>query len=435
MSQPAPILIVGTGQAGAMAAAELRKLGYGGQIVMLGNEAHAPYERPPLSKAVLACAAEAGKISVHPDGFYAEQGIEVRQGTHVISIDPANKLVTCHDGEVLSYSACLLATGGSARILPQLPPGTPGVHYLRTMDDANRLREAMAQATDILIIGGGFLGLEAASTALGQGLNVTLVESNHRLLGRAVPSEFGDWLEQRVRARGVDLRLGRQIVEIASRDDSVHLRFSDDTALQAPLVVVAIGLTPNVELAANAGLVRHPINGGIEVDEHCRTSSAGIYAAGDCTSQHLPMFGGQVRLESWQNANEQARIAAAAMLGVEATPAAVPWFWTDQFDCNIQMIGAGHAECEYTWRGTAAADADTPKFLLLAVRQGRLCQGIAVNAGADLRQLRPLIGQPLDKYLPELGNPALQLRQLVRDIQADLPSAATAEGQSSRSLH
>ena len=424
MSQSAPILIVGCGQAGAMAAAELRKLGFEGRIVMVGSETHAPYERPPLSKAVLASEAGSVQVALHPEGFYAEHSIEVRLGVEVQSIDTANSVAYCSDGEVLPYASCLIATGGDARVLTTLPAGTPSVHYLRTMDDANGLREAMRTAKDVLVIGGGFLGLEAASTALDQGLRVTLAESNHRLLGRAVPAELADWLEQRVRSRGVDLRLGFEIANIDIGEDGLRFRFADGTTLQPSLVVVAVGLTPRVNLAADAGLALHPANGGIEVNELCQTSQSGVYAAGDCTSQYQPAFGVHMRLESWQNANEQARIAAAAMLGVQTQPAALPWFWTDQFGCNVQMLGAGHPDCTYVWRDASPADADTPKFLLLGTRQGCLCQAIAVNAGGDLRQLRPLVGQVVAQHLQKLANHTIALRPLVRDIQADLVASA-----------
>ncbi|WP_455287093.1 NAD(P)/FAD-dependent oxidoreductase [Cupriavidus necator] len=422
MSQDAPILIIGAGQAGAMAAAELRKLGHGGRIVMAGGERHAPYERPPLSKSVLADGGQDGKIGVHPAGFYAGQDIELRLGTTVTALDPAHNVARCADGEAIHYAACLLATGGNARVLPPLPPGTPHVHYLRTLDDATRLRDAMQRAGEVVVIGGGFLGLETASTAAGLGLRVTLIESADRLLGRALPPELGTWLAQRVRAQGVELRLDCGIAAFVPQADGVQLRLADGTALHAPLVVVAIGLTPEVALGAAAGVALHPLNGGIQVDEHGRTSAAGIYSAGDCCSQYQPQFGGHVRLESWQSANEQARIAAAAMLGVQADPVALPWFWTDQFGCNVQMLGAADPAIRYAWRGVSDSDAPSPRFMLLGTREGRLCHAIAINAGGDLRQLRALFGQTVEGLLPRLCDDELPLRQLVRAIQAQAAS-------------
>ncbi|MFJ4291000.1 NAD(P)/FAD-dependent oxidoreductase [Cupriavidus sp. NPDC089707] len=425
MTQHTPILIVGAGQAGAMAAAALRGLGYGGRIVMAGGERHAPYERPPLSKSVLADAGQDGKIGVQPASFYADQGIELRLGACVTALDAARHVAHLADGSAIGYGACLLATGGNARVLPALPPGTPHVHYLRSLDDAARLRDAMQHVGELVVIGGGFLGLETASTAAGMGLKVTLVESADCLLGRALPPELGAWLADRVRAQGVTLRLGCGIAACNTRDDGVHLQLADGSVLHAPLVVVAIGLTPEVTLAAGTGLALHPQNGGIQVDEQCRTSAEGIYAAGDCCSQYQPLFGTEVRLESWQSANEQGRIAAASLLGVAAEPAALPWFWTDQFGCNVQILGAAHPDIRYAWRGIGAHDAAAPKFMLLGTRHGRLSHAIAVNAGGDLRQLRSLVGHDVTAYFARLCDDTLPLRQVVREWQAEADRSIT----------
>ena len=419
MAQQAPILIVGAGQAGAMAAAELRKLGHADRIVMVGGERHAPYERPPLSKAVLADASQQGQIGVHPASFYAEREIDLHLGTTVTAIDPTRSVAACADGSEIHFGACLLATGGSARTLKALPPGTPAVHYLRTLDDAGALREAMQRADEILVIGGGFLGLETASTAVDLGLKVTVLESAETLLGRAAPAELGDWLAQRIRARGVDLRLGCQIAAIEPQSQGVRVQLADGTAWQVPVLVVAIGLTPNTDLAASAGLALHPGNGGIRIDERGRTSAPNVYAAGDCASQFQPLFGTEMRMESWQSANEQARIAATSMLGLEAAPAATPWFWTDQFGCNVQMLGAAHAGIRYAWRERPPSDTASPKFMLLGMLDGHLRHTIAVNAGGDLRQLRALFGLPVEEHLARLCDAALPLRQLVREVQAD----------------
>lgn len=425
MTQHTPILIVGAGQAGAMAAATLRGLGYGSRLVMAGGERHAPYERPPLSKSVLADVGQDGKIGVHPASFYTDHDIELRVGARVTALDATRRLAHLADGSAIGYDACLLATGGNARVLPALPPGTPHVHYLRSLDDAVRLRDAMQRAGELVVIGGGFLGLETASTAASMGLKVTLIESAERLLARALPAELGTWLADRVRAQDVTLRLGCGIAHCDVQGETVRMQLHDGSSLRAPLVVVAIGLTPEVTLAADAGLALHPQNGGIQVDQHCRTSTEGVYAAGDCCSQYQPLFGTEMRLESWQSANEQARIAAASMMDVDAEPAAPPWFWTDQFGCNVQMLGAAHPDLRYAWRGSAAHDEAAPKFMLLGTRQGRLSHAIAVNAGGDLRQLRALVGHDVSSHLARLCDGSLPLRQAVRDCQAQAGSNIT----------
>lgn len=426
MSQDAPILIIGAGQAGATAAATLRSLGHDGAIVMVGGEAHAPYERPPLSKSVLTDEQQDARIGVHAAGFYAEQGIDLRLGTTVVSLDPASARAHCADGQALAFSHCLLATGGRARTLPALPEGQPRVHYLRTLADARGLRAALRRERAVLVIGGGFLGLETASTARAMGLEVTVIEAAPLLLQRAVPPAFSDWLAQRVRSLGIDLRLGCGIASIPPAANEVALTLTDGSALRAPLVVVAIGLHPNVSLAQAAGLALHPANGGIQVDLHCRTSAPGVFAAGDCASQFQPLFGQQMRLESWQNANEQARIAAAAMLGVETAPAAVPWFWTDQLGCNIQMLGAVDPALRYTLRGSIETPdgGKPPGFLLLGMAGAQLRHAIAVNAGGDLRQLRKLIEQRTACAIGQLSNTALPLKQAVREASAAHASEA-----------
>ena len=222
-----------------------------------------------------------------------------------------------------------------------------------------------------------------------------------------------------MRRAGVDLQLDCRCASITPQTDGVAFTLDDGSALHAPLVVVAIGLTPDVALAQASGLDLHPVNRGIRVDAQCRTSAPRIFAAGDCTSQFQPLLGEEIRLESWQSANEQARIAAAAMLGVPTEPAAIPWFWTDQFDCNVQMLGMPALGLEYHLRGNQTLDDATPKFLLLGVdADSRLRHAIAVNAGGDLRQLRALLEQrtPCDTAL--LRDSTIPLRQLVRDAIA-----------------
>lgn len=419
MSDQAPILIVGAGQAGATAAAALRSFGHAGRIVMVGSETPLPYERPPLSKAVLSDAAMDAQIGIHPAGFHAEKAIELRLGSRVTAIDTLQSLAHFSDGPSLPFSRCLLATGGRARTLSGLPQGTAHVHYIRTLADAQALRQAMQQQRSMVVLGAGFLGLEVASTARGMGLDVTVLESATRVLPRAVPPAFSDWLQQRVRQAGIDLRLDCRCASITPQPDGVGIALEDGGSLHAPLLVVAIGLVPDVSLAQASGLELHPSNGGIRVDAQCRTSVPHIFSAGDCTSQFQPLLGEEIRLESWQSANEQARIAAAAMLGVTTESAATPWFWTDQFGCNVQMLGMPAAELTYHLRGRQAADDATPKFLLLGLDdESRLRHAIAVNAGADLRQLRALVTQctPCDAAL--LRDLSIPLRQLVRDAVA-----------------
>ncbi|OZI60474.1 NAD(P)/FAD-dependent oxidoreductase [Bordetella genomosp. 11] len=393
MAPPASIVIVGAGQGGAMAAAALRSSGYAGALVLVGREPHAPYERPPLSKAILRAVEAEAAAAIHPPAFYAGQDIRLISGMEALALDPARREIRLADGSVLAYDRCLLATGGQARELAALPRGTPNVHYVRTLDDARGLRACLRPGARIVVVGGGFLGLEIASTALDGGADTTIVESAPRLLPNALPAPFSDWLAARAAATGARLCLGTGIASIAWHADGrtpSALVLDSGEALPADAVVVAIGLQPEVGLARDAGLDIDPANGGIRVDAHCRSSDPHVLAIGDCASQHRDFLGRHARLESWQNANEQARVAAAAMLDAEPPLPPYPWFWTDQFGCNIQMLGMPAPGLVYACRGADSPESETPRLIWLGHRDGIPVHGVAVNAAADLRQLRGL---------------------------------------------
>ncbi|AZI31039.1 NAD(P)/FAD-dependent oxidoreductase [Bordetella pertussis] len=420
MDEIQSIVIVGAGQAGAVAAASLRQLGYRGGLTLVGQEAHPPYERPPLSKAVLQGTATHAEAAVHPAGFYAENDIALLTETAVAALDPAARTVRLADGRTLPYDRCLLATGGHARELPALPRGRAGVHYIRTLDDALDLRAALRLGVRAAVIGGGFLGLEVASTARELGAKVTVIENGSRLLERALPAIVSDWLAERVRASGVDLRLGGAIAAIGD-GPPYAITLADGTQVNADLIVVSIGLAPEVTLARQAGLPLDD-NGGICVDSQARTADPQVYAAGDCASQPRACLGTAARFESWQNANEQARAAAAAMLGLAPAAEPYPWFWTDQYGCNIQILGLPQPGLRYVCRPQTDPQA-APRVLWIGLRDGVPCHGIAVNAGGDLRQLRVLFerGIPVDPH--RLADPAEALKPLVKAWQAAIAVA------------
>ncbi|MGD9942373.1 MAG: NAD(P)/FAD-dependent oxidoreductase [Burkholderiaceae bacterium] len=425
LTPQASVVIVGAGQAGAMAAAALRDGGFAGRIVLVGHEPHRPYERPPLSKAVL-CEADEPRLDVLPDAAFDERGIEWLGGVAATGLAPERCELMLSDGRRLGYDRCLLATGGQARGLPALPPGTPNVHYLRSLDDARALRARLVPGVRVAVVGGGFLGLELASSARARGADVALLESAPRLLERFVPPEVSAWLAERARALGIALHLGASLSSSEARAgaaDPIVLHTAAGARLAADLAIVAIGLTPSVELAQAAGLRLDPVNGGISVDAHGQTSCAGIYAAGDCASQFRDIAGATLRLESWQNANEQGRAAAAAMLGLPPPPPAYPWFWTDQLGCNVQMLGLPAADLNYQLRGDPLADPC--KAIWLGHRDGVPVHGIAINAGGDLRVLRPLFEQRAAIDLSGFGDHERPLRGWVKALQAQ-PGAATS---------
>jgi len=410
-----PVLIVGAGQAGATAAATLRKIGYPSAIILCGAEFNAPYERPPLSKGVLTDMKVEGSIFIHSPSLYEDEAIALRLGHNVISLDTQKKLAYFSDGSKIEYGSCLLSTGGNARVIPELPRDAPGVHYVRTLQDARALRSALEKQTHVLVIGGGFLGLEVASSARTKGLAVTLIESAPRLLERALPAVLSNWLSERAIDYGIDLKLGVEIKSVSTKADGVQIHLKDGDMISAPLVVVAVGLVPDVELACNAGLNINPENGGISIDARCKSSAPDVYAAGDCASQMNTFFGREVRLESWQNANTQAQIAAATIAGTSLPKNVVPWFWTDQFGWNIQIYGEYDASLEYVLRGTRPSSNGPEKCVFLGSKMGVLRHAISINAGGELRQLQPLFEGQISCVTAALTNQSEPLRKLVEE--------------------
>ncbi|MBY5691719.1 FAD-dependent oxidoreductase [Rhizobium leguminosarum] len=328
-------VILGAGECGARAAFALREKGFAGEITLVGAEPLAPYERPPLSKAASTDASDPKFIAAAEK--YTENGIRLLTGLEARDFDPASRIVTLSDGTVLSYDKLLLATGAAARSFPGAPQGSPHIRALRTHHDAAALREAMKPGRHIAIIGGGFIGLELAATARLLGAEVTVIEGLERVLKRGVPEEIAHLLTERHRAEGVDIRCGISIQALTEESGKALIRLSTGEAIEADLVLVGIGARPNVEIAERAGLA---IDNGIAVDTYLQTSAADVFAAGDCCSFPLPIYGGRrVRLESWRNAQEQGTLAAANMLGLNQAVSAVPWFWSDQYDMTLQISG------------------------------------------------------------------------------------------------
>ena len=324
----APLIIVGAGHAGGRAALTLREEGYTGRLVLIGDEPHLPYERPPLSKGLLQGTADLAACSLCDSSRLAELGIEHIAANPVSRLEPQHHRLQLADGQWLAYAGLLLATGGRARRLPQ---AQANVLYLRTHDEALALRSALRPGTRLVIVGGGFIGLEVAATARGLGCEVTVLEAGPRLAGRVLPPVISQALLDLHRQQGVDVRLNVALESI--HDDAVQL--VDGQLLPCDLVVVGIGMQPNLELAANAGL---EVGQGIRVDAHLRTSAPDIYAAGDVCEFRLA--GLYQRQETWRNAEAQGRHAALNMLGREVPFEAIPGFWSDQYDWGLQTVGA-----------------------------------------------------------------------------------------------
>jgi 3-phenylpropionate/trans-cinnamate dioxygenase ferredoxin reductase component len=344
-------LIVGAGQAGGECAVELRKQGFAGRIVIIGDEAHLPYRRPPLSKAYFAGSARLESLYVMPQASLDKANIEVMSGVHVDSLDRASKSVVLADSRRLAYDKLALTTGGRARPLNLPGASRPNVFLLRSIADVDGIRAQAQAGKRMVVVGGGFIGLETAAVAAKLGLKVTVLEGLPRVLARVTVPEVSEFFERAHREAGVDLRTGVQVTALEGEPNVTHVVLDDGTRVEADFVVVGIGLIPNTELAQAAGLA---VDNGIVVDEFTQTDDPDIVAAGDCTNHPSEFAGRRLRLESVQNAMEQGRAAAHAMLGKAVPYQMVPWFWSDQYDLKLQMVGLSTGYEQMVLRGNPA---------------------------------------------------------------------------------
>jgi 3-phenylpropionate/trans-cinnamate dioxygenase ferredoxin reductase subunit len=399
----AGMVIVGAGECGTRAALALREAGYDGAVTLIDAEPHAPYERPPLSKDAILAAAPSPKPIGGAERL-AEAAIDFRPSRTARAIDRATRAVLCAD-EAIPYERLLVATGARPRALPGAEG--PTVATLRTLDDAGRIRGALGPGRRVAVIGGGFIGLELAASARRLGAEVAVIEALPRLLSRAVPTPIAAVLHARHAAEGVRLFTGATIDRIGP--DGVTL--ADGTEILADLVIVGIGAVPNAELAANAGLA---VENGIAVDATLATSDRDIFAAGDCCSFPLPLYGGRrVRLESWRSAQEQGSLAARNMLGAAEPVAAVPWFWSDQYDLTLQIAGLATGAATEIRR-----DLNGGGFVLFHLDDvGRLLAASGIGAGnsvaKDMRLAEMLIARRATPEPAALGDAGVNLKKLL----------------------
>ena len=326
-----PILIVGAGQAGIKAAETLRLKGHGGDIILFGDEAFLPYQRPPLSKAYLKGEMDEERLFLRPQAYFDTASVELRTKTSVTSIDPAARHITLSNGSRLPYSSLLLATGTRARQIPLEGATLDGVFSLRAMADVAAIRETLSKAENVVILGGGYIGMEFAAVAAGLGKTVTVIEACRRVMERSVAPEISTYFQSLQKAHGVTLRLEQKVERLTGETTVTGVALADGTQVTADLVLLAVGAVPVTGLAENAGLA---VGNGITVDGYARTSVPDIYAAGDCTEFPSMRYGRSIRLESVQNAIDQAKIAAGSMLGETTVYDPVPWFWSDQYDAK-----------------------------------------------------------------------------------------------------
>ena len=367
------IVIVGAGQAAAQLVLSLRQGGYRKPIRMIGDEPYAPYQRPPLSKKFLTERPDATSLYFRPEKFWVEQGVVANYGVSVQSIDRANKRVTFEGGEA-PYSTLFLATGTHARPLPVPGSGLGNVFSLRRIDDVRALRGPLDEAQRIVIVGGGYIGLEVAAVARTERRDVTVLEAEERVMKRVTSPVISDFMQDFHRGRGVDIRLGARLAAIEGDGKVAQVRLADGTALPADLVLLAVGAKPNDDLAAAASLA---CEDGVVVDEHGQTSDPSIWAAGDCTRFPSRRYGRKLRLECVQNAIDQAKAVAAALLGKPQVYDPVPWFWSDQYELKLQMAGLSDGYDE----ALTVGEVTHARFSVEYRRNGELIAVDAVNDG------------------------------------------------------
>ena len=368
-----PIVIVGAGQCGIKATETLRQQGYDGDLVLIGEEPHAPYQRPPLSKAFLKGEMSLERLMLKGDDFFNQFNVDARQSCHVGSIDAAARQVLLTDGGRIGYSKLLLATGTRSRRIPVPGLDLAGVHYMRTIADVEAISAALKPGVRIVIIGGGYIGLEVASALRSFDYPVTVVEGMERVLQRVVCEQLSAYFHRVHVGHGVDIHVNARLRAIEGASRVERVRLGDDAVIEADLVLMAVGAEPVCELAESAGLA---INNGIEVDETCRTADPDIYAAGDCASFYSGRYDRHIRLESVQNAIDQGKHAAGAMLGAGEAYDPVPWFWSDQYDIKLQIAGLSQGYDRTETEGEEAQNA----FSIRYFQGDRLLCVDAVNA-------------------------------------------------------
>lgn len=401
------VVIVGGGHGGAQVAATLRTQKFEGSIAIIGDEAELPYERPPLSKEYFAGEKEFERILLRPEKYWNERQITMLLGNRVVSVDPAMRAVVTDTDKTIRYDKLVWAAGGSPRMLP-IPGGNlPGVQGVRTRADADAMKAASVAAKQIVVIGGGYIGLEAAAVMRKAGKKVVLLELLDRVLARVAGEELSRFYEKEHRDHGVDLRLGVSIEAIEGDDRVTGVRLMGGEVIPADLVVVGIGIIPAVDPLIAAGVEG---DNGVLVDRFCKTSAPHIYAVGDCAAHQNDFAEGAIiRLESVQNATDQANVVAKSICGNEIAYNAVPWFWSNQYDLKLQAVGLSTGHDQTVVRGDVAGRS----FSIIYLKNGRVIALDCVNATKDYVQGRALVNAGISATAEQLADIATPLKALL----------------------
>ncbi len=399
--------IVGAGQTAAVAARTLRRRGFDGRIEIIGAEPHRPYQRPPLTKEYLG-GADGDDLYLLDEQWCAANDVNLHLGKRAVRVRPAEFAVDLADGSQIRADKVLIATGGAARKLP----GVRGerVHYLRTLDDASRLRDLIGPGTRLIVIGAGFIGSEVAATAHGKGAEVTVIDTLDAPMQRILGRELGAVCAHIHRSNGVTVRLGEPVESVVEHADAVIVK-TGGARLEGDIVVVGVGITPNIEVAQRSGVT---VDNGVLVDEYCRTNVPNIFAAGDIANHYHPLFDELIRVEHFDNANKQAAAAAQNMLGIQTIFDDPHWFWSDQYELNIQHTGHARSWEELVIRGSV----DELDFCAFYLNDGRIRAAFAVERGTDVALAKELIASRVPVDARRLKDEDVDLTELLETEQA-----------------
>lgn len=399
------IVIAGAGHGAGQVVATLKQQMFAGRIVLIGDEPHLPYQRPPLSKKFLAGELAAERLHFKPASFYEDPRIDVQLSTRIVRIDRTAHAVQTADGKDIAYDKLVLATGSRVRKLASPGSDLPGVYYLRSIADVDAMRSDITSRKRLVVVGAGYIGLEVAAVCRQLGLDVTVVEMEDRVMSRAVSPHVSDFYQLEHTNHGVRLLLGTSLAAFNGKRRVKGVITDRDQKISADFVVVGIGIVPNTDLAEAANL---EVNDGIVVDEQCRTTDPDIYAIGDCTSHPNPIYGRRLRLESVHNALEQAKTAANNICGIETHYAQVPWFWSDQYDLKLQIAGLSLGYDQVVLRGDPASRS----FACVYMKNGVLIAVDAINSPRDFMQSKELIANHAVIDPQQLADADVALRDL-----------------------
>lgn len=398
------MVIVGGGHAAAQNAASLRQQGYTGHITLFSEEHYIPYQRPPLSKEYLADQQSLDRLYLRPERFYEERDIDLRLGVRVSEINTKTNNILTTTGDVLAYEKLLIATGSRARLLRVPGDQLSGIHYLRQLDDVNNIKKELRDSSKICIVGGGYVGLEVASVLISAGHQVTIIESESRILKRVTTPKMSSLFHTLHTAKGAKIYT-EAVVQGFLGSKRVEYLNCGDLTIPTDMVIIGIGIIPNIEVAKKAGIT---CDNGIIVDDRCQTSDPNIFAAGDNTNHPNTILNRRLRLESVPNAMEQARVAAANMLGQDKKYASLPWFWSNQYDLKLQMMGFSADGDSQAIRG----DIETKKFVVFYLNEDKLVAVDAINSPAEFMIGKKLYGKAVNHT--DLSNTNFDLGSLLK---------------------